>query len=504
LYDEGLIANGAALVLRGQLPARDFYAPYPPGAFLALALAFRIWGVRLLVERWFAAALGAAAGAISFWLIADLEPEVESSWPSFAMSWVASLAATLLLAAAWVTPVRSAALALVLAGGAALRAGLPRGRTAAAYGCGLRLGAATLCRLDFGLYSLAAGMAVWLLFAGFARAEPLGWRQRISGALGLAAGALTVSAPPLAWLVADGGRRAAASLFWWPISGTAAAHLPWSHHWPALLAVVLSLTLLTMTLPHWRDRPRRASLALWLLLVSLGFLCYALGTTNAGHLLPLRVTSLLLAALLGAGLLDMQSQSQRHLRGTAWVAILALLVTAIAASISAGARAQAVCHGAVPLPAARGAGVLVSRRQARDYARILTYLKQNSAPDSPLFCGAPRHDVFLKNDNLLYFLSGHPGGTYYWCLDAGVTSTRAVQAEMVRELETARVDFVALDMRPANCEPNAGGRSSGVRLLDDYLRRHFHQVAAWDDYQLFRRRVAQSQWRGTIALARAP
>ena len=48
LYDEGLIANGASLVLHGQLPGASFYAPYPTGAFWALALAFHLWGVRLI------------------------------------------------------------------------------------------------------------------------------------------------------------------------------------------------------------------------------------------------------------------------------------------------------------------------------------------------------------------------------------------------------------------------------------------------------------------------
>src|SRR5437764_281350 len=73
LYDEGLIANGAALVLRGQLPGASFYAPYPPGAFWALAIAFRLFGVRLIVERWLAAGLAALAAAAGFWLVTGAE-----------------------------------------------------------------------------------------------------------------------------------------------------------------------------------------------------------------------------------------------------------------------------------------------------------------------------------------------------------------------------------------------------------------------------------------------
>ena len=104
-----------------------------------------------------------------------------------------------------------------------------------------------------------------------------------------------------------------------------------------------------------------------------------------------------------------------------------------------------------------------------------------------LFCGAPRHDLFLKDDNLAYFLSGRNSGTYYWCLDAGITSTSSVQAEMIRDLEASRVEVVLIRTDCVNHEKNAGSRSSGVHLLDDYLRSHFRRAAAWNHYVIYRR-----------------
>ena len=38
-YDEGILLTGADLILRGQLPYRDFYTNYPPGIFLLIAAA---------------------------------------------------------------------------------------------------------------------------------------------------------------------------------------------------------------------------------------------------------------------------------------------------------------------------------------------------------------------------------------------------------------------------------------------------------------------------------
>ena len=47
VYDEGLIALGAVEVLEGRWPLIDFYTPYPPAAFFALALIYQFLGASL-------------------------------------------------------------------------------------------------------------------------------------------------------------------------------------------------------------------------------------------------------------------------------------------------------------------------------------------------------------------------------------------------------------------------------------------------------------------------
>ena len=54
-YDEGIMALGAEQLLKGHRPTLDFYTPYPPAAYYALAGLYRLAGVRLLVERAFSA-----------------------------------------------------------------------------------------------------------------------------------------------------------------------------------------------------------------------------------------------------------------------------------------------------------------------------------------------------------------------------------------------------------------------------------------------------------------
>src|SRR6476619_2215260 len=53
-YDEGMVAYGAERVLHGHQPAVDFYSPYGPGVFYLIAAAYRLFGTRLLAERWVA------------------------------------------------------------------------------------------------------------------------------------------------------------------------------------------------------------------------------------------------------------------------------------------------------------------------------------------------------------------------------------------------------------------------------------------------------------------
>jgi hypothetical protein len=498
IYDEGLIANGAVLVLRGQWPAVDFYAPYPPAAFAALALIFQLWGVRLIVERWFAAVLAALVSVLGFWLIAGLPTGSKSSpHRTWWTAGLACLAIAFLLGSRWVTPVSSGALALLLATGLGLRMALPRGRPAAACFCGALAGATALWRLDFGLYVLVANGVVWTLCSGHAQKDPLRGRRWAPGILAMSLGALAVSGVPLAWLVAHGGRRAFESLFWWPLAGTVAAHLPWTRHWTAFLVPLTSVVLIAGAATRLPRDPVRTGMALWLLLVGVGFWVYAVGLANTAHLLPLRVVALLLGALaqtelfrsaLPAGVTPHRQESIWW-RRAADVAFLAFIAAPVFAPVREFARAQALPAARhTSLPGRRGAGVYAGPPEVGDYRRIMAYLDRNVSPRARLFCGARRHDLFLKSDNLAYFLSERESGTYYWCLDAGVTSTWPVQVEMVHELEASRVEVLLTRLAAPHPEANAGSRSSGVHLLDDYLRRHYRLVAAWENYQIYRRR----------------
>src|SRR5438552_5299541 len=49
--DEGIILQGSARILRGEIPYRDFFSFYTPGSYYLYAALFKLFGTSLLVAR---------------------------------------------------------------------------------------------------------------------------------------------------------------------------------------------------------------------------------------------------------------------------------------------------------------------------------------------------------------------------------------------------------------------------------------------------------------------
>ena len=71
-------------------------------------------------------------------------------------------------------------------------------------------------------------------------------------------------------------------------------------------------------------------------------------------------------------------------------------------------------------------------------------LDHQSPDGEPLFAGLLRHDNVFANDVSIYFLADRPIATRYHELHPGVTTTQAVQEEMVAELQAADPDMAGL------------------------------------------------------------
>jgi hypothetical protein len=101
--------------------------------------------------------------------------------------------------------------------------------------------------------------------------------------------------------------------------------------------------------------------------------------------------------------------------------------------------------------------------------------------------GAGRHDKLLQNDLVFYFVSERMSGTKWHDLHPGIQTTQEIQAEMIADLKRTGTTYVVLDSSFDDwIEPNQSRFSSGVRLLDDYIRQNYSQVASFGPISILR------------------
>lgn len=587
-YDEGMVAYGAERVLQGQRPAVDFYSPYGPAVFYLVAGAYRIFGTRLLVERWVAALLLVAIGGLCYLLLemrgrtgtaseaADPPATPPGAPPDGSKTaasedsgqaanagsrsgrWhalreirhavaagVTAVTVVLMLASGWwYTPVNGGSLALLLLSGVALQRGLASGAPGWAAAAGAAAGLALVWRLAFGGALLIANGVAWALTVAGDTDEARRQNRNV-GLVALVGAAVAIALPVYAGLIAAGGQRTLLSLLVWPLTSTGSANLPWpplslkppedasSLEWLTAvthganfyyLAVTLLLMLWRLPLGPLSAVDRR--LGLWLALMLPPMFLYANGRTDYLHVTPLQLFSLLLAAVLvvPAGRPDTERQAtgpggtraehdgsigwrlaRRDLLRSGWkgmgLAIWVASLLVLAPSFLYSAKQIWASPGRTPLelPGPRGAGVYAPYRYSRQYRVLVPLIQHHVAPAQSIYSGTTRHDVYLTNDILLYFLAERNAATYYWCLDAGVTSSAPVQQQMLAEMARGGVAMVVKWTAPKEGEQNAGGRSSGVRLLDDWLAREFVPMRV--PGVMYDVRIRQGLWRQPLASA---
>ena len=102
--------------------------------------------------------------------------------------------------------------------------------------------------------------------------------------------------------------------------------------------------------------------------------------------------------------------------------------------------------------------------------------KQTVGPDDPIFVGLERHDRLKGNNILFYFQTGRRPATKWYLYDPGLQTTEVIQTEMIRELQTVKPRYVVLFPVDDFSEPNESSISSGVLLLDNFIRTKYKEV----------------------------
>jgi hypothetical protein len=478
--DEGLMLQMAARIAdQGQVPYRDFWLFYPPGQPLLLAGLWELFGPTLVSWRVVRVLLDALVAVLAWSLAGRL-----GAGPRWALAaWLAAL-----LAMAYPSGPHPSPACLALALGALLTADRRPG-VAGALAAG-----AGFFRLEFAAYLLAG-----LLLAEAVRRDRRG-AARLAGAA--AATGLVLFAPVVALA---GLRPVWESLVEFPLSGFSSfQRLPFPldydgplnlaspggflrdsaeplllFYLPLVLMIGLAASLAALALS--RRRRDETPLLVATAVFSLGTAHYLLARTDLFHTGPLAVMVAVLAAAAAAA----AAGPRLPVLGVLAAGALAFLVLE-----GADRRWLELRAGTVPLRAEVADGVRIRPQERAALEATLADLRRRVPPGEATYVATLRADRVTQGYPLLYILAGRRNPTRYDIQQPGIVTSAPVQREIVADLQRARPPAVVRFTSPATAaaEPNRSGRSSGVRILDDYLARAYAPVARHGDFLVLERR----------------
>jgi hypothetical protein len=127
-----------------------------------------------------------------------------------------------------------------------------------------------------------------------------------------------------------------------------------------------------------------------------------------------------------------------------------------------------------------------------DHSKVVSYILGHTSPSETMFIGLSRHDRIFYNDLLTYFVAGRLPATRWSHFDPDLQTRADVQQQMINEIDAQAVRFIVLESAFNQViEPsNDSSKSSGVTLLDDYIRSNYHPIQVFGDLSLLLRNGA--------------
>lgn len=482
--DEGLMLQAAARIASGEVPYRDFWWYYPPGQPYLLAGLWDLAGPSLLEWRVVRVAANSVVALLA-WMLAG-----RRSGPAVAlMAWAAAL-----LAMAYPSGPHPFPLALAFALGALLLFERHPGWA------GILVGLCAAWRIEFAAY-LGLGILVAL-----AVAPDSGMRRR--------------AIPRLL-----GASLLAALLLYLPVVAQAGVGVSWD------LLVRYPLTEFsdyqTLPFPIAYEGPLNTSsiggflsdsaenlLAWWLPLVAvLGFAGSV--AALAGSFRRSTDWTVLAAAIFGLGMAHYLFVRADIFHTAPLVVIDAVLaawaisawreadpagparriVVGAGALLAAGSLAYAIVEGidrqwlllrapVVKVEAPPADGVRAEPGLARPLSAAVARARRLSRPGEPIYVMGRRADITTAGAPLFYVLAGRPNPTRYDIAAPGVVTSAPVQREIIADLRARRPPVIVRwdSPRTAAPEPNRSGRSSGIRILDDYVAAEYRRAARYGQW----------------------
>lgn len=507
IYDEGLVLTAAMRVLAGQIPHRDFYANYGPAQFYILAGMFKFFGSSLFVERIYdlvvrAVVVSAVYAISSFycrrWIAAGAAAVTAMWFIGVRMTPASPVVPVSLLAL-----VSSSLLPPTFLTGMSAKRGLITGVIA---------GTAVLFRYDVGgallvVQSCVIAMATYFRCHGTSKALrsfwPVYWPYLLGFAIPNVPSLLYYFAvapvPPLIHNVIVYPATLYPRMRRLPLPGNIAVYLP----------IIISVFSLFLLLVHRSKMDRDTSKIrqdwhpfVWTFAILVAVL-YFKGYVRMSPLqmyLPSVCSFPLLAVLL-------HNRFAFSARPRVFILALASIIFLIAAGSTwretkrLYAQRQSVVENLIsshlkattnsrsqwcdtPSPLTKGLCFCPDP----DRIQAILFITSHTSPDQKLFVGLTRHDRIYGNDNLIYFATKRLPATRWSHFDPGLQNSYPIQVQMIHELEQNAPPYVVLDSEFEHFhEPNDSSKSSGVTLLDDYLRTRYQPVAVFGPLSISQR-----------------
>jgi hypothetical protein len=493
VYDEGLILTGAMRVGIGEIPHRDFYANYGPAQFYIVALLFKLFGPSVMTERLWDVSIKVAIATLSF-VAVRAHCRLTAAFAAYVVCliWLAafgtsgfplfpallfSLVATLLVSSS---------------------PGYPHPARITASGC--CVGLTALFRYDLG--GLVGVALLGLLIVSAVSRRERFWLNPTSPPFLFVLGVVAVFGPAaLAYLLAGGPIGAFihdvlySATYYGQMRRLPFPSLDQLWNDPTALAVYIPPAVLAVALSLAASRKRCDSQG-WVI-AAFASVCVAMYIKGWVRMSVIHTAGAVIFALILLPIV-WKSTCGKMARRTLVVmcAVLAGVPTLFALkSLVANAesnrafvsdfflRRDAACNA--PIHLRRVACVQVGT----EWSEAVKFVIGHVAKDERLFSGVTRHDKVFANDNLIYFAAQRIPATRWYHYDPGLQTRADVQNGMVAELDRLALRYIVLESDWDNvAEPNASALSSGVTILDDYIRLHYETVRQYGTISVLARR----------------
>lgn len=496
IFDEGISLACATRIMDGEIPYRDYWALYTPGEYYLLAGFMSVFGKTMFVER--------SADIVVRLILLLLSLDVLRRLPSTRWNKVIVYSIALILGGiALFTYAIFPALVFSFSTLLLLSSTSASGFSTRAFVAGLFAGLSTLFRLDFGAYTILTILATTFVLFVFKKAT---LRHAVMYILAVSCGYLVGILPLVFLSFFTGIQPLYEQLYKFP-SGELLAirHLSLPSLGPIFTetdpldkiikrwlvmgsafygSICINLIGLGLSVRQMRLEVKPISvLHFGISVLGLFFIAQAVNRCDHGHCIPQ-----ILCAIVGLAIsLGYRIEESWHRKKRA-ILYFAVGLFVFWSLIPAVQRFESsVKHFEIwkthnPLPVSSGVYFDSPSSNAVQYVRSVT------KPNDYILVVNTRHDKILLTNVIVYFLAERRCPIPYHDIHHGIITREDVQREVIDSLKRKNVQWLIMTNIKDSQEPNLTSVSSGVHILDEYIRNEYAPDRTFDDYIVWKKK----------------